>query len=273
MTLAPYTLRQGNHGQEVARLQRTLRIIADGRFGMDTWLHVVACQNDHDLEPDGIAGPITLAALGIPVLWGVDLSHWQGDDVNYKQLKNAGCSFVYLKATQGSSYKHTDWYLRNAERAHAAGLALGAYHFANPGKNAATDEADYFLRTLRRGPSLDLPPVLDMEDRKFGNPLALTVWCAAFLYEIEEWWGSLCGLYTGQSMVKHHFDPAMVVALARNCWRWAPRYGQTNPDPGPVDPWDEWTLWQHTHTAKVPGVAGNCDLNWLAGGSAGLLGV
>lgn len=64
------TLRKGNRGEEVRRLQQALIDqnykpgAVDGAFGAATEVAVKAYQADHSLQPDGIVGAKTWAALG-----------------------------------------------------------------------------------------------------------------------------------------------------------------------------------------------------------------
>jgi peptidoglycan hydrolase-like protein with peptidoglycan-binding domain len=62
----------GDRGPEVAALQRALNakaaagLDADGDFGRATMAAVMAFQSAQGLAVDGVAGPKTLAALGLP---------------------------------------------------------------------------------------------------------------------------------------------------------------------------------------------------------------
>lgn len=49
----------------VQKLQEALGIQVDGRFGKDTEAVLKAWQQEHGLEPDGIAGRNTYRALGL----------------------------------------------------------------------------------------------------------------------------------------------------------------------------------------------------------------
>ena len=60
-----YTLRKGDKGQEVARLQLKVGADPDGNFGSGTQKSVKEYQDDNNLTVDGIAGPHTLGSLGI----------------------------------------------------------------------------------------------------------------------------------------------------------------------------------------------------------------
>lgn len=57
------TLRTGARGKEVEALQQYLGLTVDGTFGPQTRLAVIQFQMDHGLEPDGIIGKATRAAL------------------------------------------------------------------------------------------------------------------------------------------------------------------------------------------------------------------
>jgi peptidoglycan hydrolase-like protein with peptidoglycan-binding domain len=57
------TLKTGSRGRDVEALQQFLGMPVDGKFGPDTRAAVIQFQMDHGLEPDGIIGKDTKAAL------------------------------------------------------------------------------------------------------------------------------------------------------------------------------------------------------------------
>ena len=66
----------GSRGSEVTKVQQKLLSLgyrpgaADGVYGEQTRAAVLAFQKDHDLVADGIAGAVTLAALGVTSDYG-----------------------------------------------------------------------------------------------------------------------------------------------------------------------------------------------------------
>jgi peptidoglycan hydrolase-like protein with peptidoglycan-binding domain len=56
-------LMPGSSGETVKKLQTSLGITADGRYGPATAAAVKAYQQEHGLEADGYAGPVTLSTM------------------------------------------------------------------------------------------------------------------------------------------------------------------------------------------------------------------
>src|SRR5436309_10182399 len=71
----------------------------------------------------------------------VDLSHHNGN-VDLGKAQAAGIVGVIHKATQGTSM-FDNMYQQNRQKAQAAGLLWGAYHFGSLGDGAV--QADFFL--------------------------------------------------------------------------------------------------------------------------------
>lgn len=69
------TLRKGDRGRAVRRLQRRLRVSADGVFGPQTNRAVRRFQRRKGLTVDGIVGPMTRAALGLGAFKASEVRH------------------------------------------------------------------------------------------------------------------------------------------------------------------------------------------------------
>lgn len=61
-------LRKGLEGEPVRRLQAKLGVTVDGAFGANTEKALKDWQAKHNLAADGVAGPDTFLALGLPEL-------------------------------------------------------------------------------------------------------------------------------------------------------------------------------------------------------------
>src|SRR5688572_13662578 len=104
----------------------------------------------------------TSTSAADPTTDGIDISHWQ-NEIDWTRVAGAGKRFAFMKASEDHDYVDPTYGLNRA-RAKAAGLRVGAYHFAQPSKTSgdALAEADHFLDTAVID-SGDLPPVLDLE--------------------------------------------------------------------------------------------------------------
>lgn len=189
-------------------------------------------------------------------LLGIDVSHWQGA-VNFAAVKRAGYSFAILKATDGVLSDPT--FAANRALARAAGLTVGAYHFAEGGDPNA--EADNFCRTVGSLTVGELA-VLDWET-KAGNP---PLWCKTWLDRVASKLGARPLIYMNQTTLAG-FDWRPVVA--GNYGLWLAKYdgNQTQPAGGA---WPVVAMKQFTSSGTVNGINGQCDLDVFFGDAAAL---
>lgn len=91
---------------------------------------------------------------------GVDVSAHQAE-IDMNTLKEQNIDFIYIKATEGSTWQD-DRFADNWENAKKAGLLSGAYHFFSYDSEGRS-QAENFIKTV--GPDLKgrLLPVVDVE--------------------------------------------------------------------------------------------------------------
>lgn len=266
---------------------------ADGIFGKLTKAATEAFQAQKGLSVDGIVGKMTLQKAEqdgyvppkvTPVSSGFpppntinaifDISHHNsagGHILDFEKAKAAGMIAVFHKATEGLTLPD-DKYQEMKQKARAAGLLWGAYHFGHMEDGAA--QADYFLSMI--GDDDGVLPVLDFErpaaSKKRKKPLPpMTVDQAiAFCDRIKEKRGKYPGLYGG-SLIKDDVGYQNVEKLA-NSWLWLSEYGSRARLP---KGWNTWTFWQFTDgnigpdTQPVPGI-GPADRELFNGDEAQL---
>ena len=269
-----YTLRKGDEGQEVARLQLKIgNLVVDGKFGKNTDAGVQAYQNTNKLVVDGIAGPATLGSLGIEVLPAIDLSRHNGK-IDYINLSNSGIKHAWIKVTEGTTHVNPG-YEEKFKGCRDHGITVGAYHFGRPDTYGGTeadalDEAKNFLDAvskvgIRCG---DLLPVLDLEAGMKTDDQLNIDWATSWLEEISCSQRVRPIVYTA----KWYYDSYMKNASKSTLQQlstyplWIASY---NTGAGPkrkIPAWDQWAIWQWTGSGSVPGVVGKCDQNWIAGG-------
>jgi GH25 family lysozyme M1 (1,4-beta-N-acetylmuramidase) len=197
---------------------------------------------------------------------GVDVYSGNGT-INWTQVKAAGYSFAYAKATEGVGYTDSQ-YLNYAVNGVNAGMKMGAYHFARPDLNptnaGAIAEANYFLSVAQPYIiSCQLPPSLDLEGSYLTTSFTsaqLTAWVQNWMTTVETATGIKPVLYIGASTVSYLNSSLNTYPL----WR-----DELTGSPSPATNLGVWTTWafnQYSWTGTVPGIAGSqTDLNFFNG--------
>jgi len=199
---------------------------------------------------------------------GIDISHYQGNP-NWTQVAAAGKVFAWTKATEGVSYTDPT-YASNMSNGDAAGVVMGAYHFARPITNSAINEANYFLSVAGSliGPG-HLPPALDLEDPPSGSGLissmtsaALTSWVQTWMTTVQNATGITPVIYTSSSIAAYVNSSLNVYKL----WIAKPDGSATTPPTG-LGVWNpNWAFKQYSWTGTVSGInATDVDLDVFNG--------
>lgn len=200
---------------------------------------------------------------------GIDVSSWQGY-VDWEQVRQAGYRFAFARATLGdeTTGSLTDEYFEiNMEEGEAAGMLMGAYHFAYAGEGTeAASEARHFLNVA--GPYLKsgyLRPVLDLETGASLGKAALSNWVHEWMDTVKNKTGIEPIIYTNSYYANYYLDNSI---SQYDLWiaNWTCNVGIT-PDTGI---WDDWAFWQYWGPSEcgyyyVPGVSGNVDLDLFNG--------
>lgn len=188
---------------------------------------------------------------------GVDLSASYQPAENFPAVKAAGYSFAILKVTEGTTWPDTatliGWYPARYAAARAAGLLVGAYHFAHPSADLAEAraEAAHFLGRVTFRPG-DIVPMLDLETNPAGlTPAQLVAWAVAWLGTVDAHLpnGARAGVYTDVSYLRDQLGGWDLDG--RPLWL---------ADPSNVDP-GQGRLITQTGQATVPGVGAGVDVN------------
>lgn len=80
------------------------------------------------------------------LLTGIDVSAYQ-PHIDWRAVAAGGDSFAFVKATEGASYV-SPTFREQRDGAKAAGLLVGAYHFARWERDDPEAQAEHFARTI-----------------------------------------------------------------------------------------------------------------------------
>jgi len=204
---------------------------------------------------------------------GIDVSSYQGSadnpptTINWSSVKAAGIQFAWAKATQSTGYTDAD-FSYNVTQAKAAGVLIGAYHFANPNINTGTAGADaeaaHFWNVagsyITAGGAY-LMPMLDYETAPGGTQAASAAWINEWCNDIKND-AAVSGaiakpvIYTDGSIASDW------MTSANTQWAlWMASPNGENPQtgaPNEISPWSTWTIWQYGGGA-VSGIENDVD--------------
>ncbi|GGM89787.1 lysozyme [Streptomyces fuscichromogenes] len=189
---------------------------------------------------------------------GHDVSAHQ-KDVDWPSARAKGARFVYIKATESTTYSNP-YFGRQYSGSRQAGIIRGAYHFALPDQSSGARQAAYFVSHggAWTADGWTLPPALDVEydpyDRKhrcYGlSRAAMIGWIRSFsdetrretgrrpvIYTTTDWWNRCTG---GSS------------AFAADHALWIARHGSADAGTLPAG-WPSWTFWQYDDSGSLPG--------------------
>ena len=189
-------------------------------------------------------------------VYGIDISHHQGD-INWNRLKNGTpgeppISFVYIKATEGSSHNDTR-FAKNWKAAKKNGFVRGAYHYFGT-RTSGEQQAKKFISKVSLEPG-DLPPMVDVEDEP-KNAAAYRLELKKFITALEKHYGVKPIIYTYKKFHERHIDNALFEGYPL----WIARYNVNEPG---ID--NEWIIWQCTENGKLPGIGEKVDINVFNG--------
>lgn len=199
---------------------------------------------------------------------GIDVSYHQGA-IDWWQVAAAGKRFAFVRATAGTLTADTA-YATNRYGARAAGLAVGAYHFANPDTafNDAGNEASWFLRNAAIA-SGDMVPVLDLETANGLSPASLTAWAQTWLSQVTAATGVRPIIYTTPRFWSTSMGDTDWFARNGYSVLWIAHWTTATQPTVPAAGWGGhgWSFWQYSSTGFVPGISGAVDLDRFNGSS------
>jgi GH25 family lysozyme M1 (1,4-beta-N-acetylmuramidase) len=195
---------------------------------------------------------------------GIDVSDYQGN-IDWGAVARSGRSFAYAQVSDGLYYR--DWsFAQNWAGMKAAGLLRGAYQYFEVGQDPVA-QANLVINAV--GGHLDagdLPPMLDIESGPPGASAGTILWyMQAWADRIHSALGKKPVIYTGSWW----WNPHTGGSGQFGSYPLADSYYSTN-CPNIAAGWATWAFWQYSSSGRVPGIAGNVDLDAFNGSVAEL---
>lgn len=195
---------------------------------------------------------------------GIDVSYYQGKDINWAKVKSGGISFAFLRCgysgTSNGKRCADSTFKDNMREATAAGVDVGAYYFsqARTVKEARAEAAFAIKQVKASGCKITLPLVIDTENYPGGrasssklNRSKRTAAVKAFCDYVKSK-GYTPMIYASTSWLNNNLDMKKLSGYQV----WVAQYNNTVTYKG------SYRCWQYTSSGKVPGIKGRVDLNY-----------
>lgn len=183
---------------------------------------------------------------------GIDISEFQGE-IDFEEVRRSGIEAVYIRAGAG---EYTDEYFaENYERARAAGLKIGFYHYVTARSVEEGRGQARFFASLAAGREPDMRLAMDFEYFGSLSVSQINAISEAYLDELTALTKRGAVIYSDLSNARNIFSRA----LAEKYPLWAAQYGADEPSAN--GKWREWVGFQYTDGGRVGGIYGNVDRN------------
>lgn len=195
---------------------------------------------------------------------GIDVSYYQGKDIDWAKVKSSGISFAFLRCgysgTSNGKRCPDSTFKGNMQRATAAGVDVGAYYFSQACtvKEAKAEAAFAIKQVEASGCKITLPLVIDTENYPGGRASSSklsrskrTAAVKAFCDYVKSK-GYTPMIYASTSWLNNNLDMKKLSGYPI----WVAQYNDTVTYKG------SYRCWQYTSSGKVPGIKGRVDLNY-----------
>ena len=189
---------------------------------------------------------------------GIDLSHYQGDEVDYLNKKSDQLSFVICKATEGLEYIDPD-FKNNWDMIKNKGFTRGAYHFYHCA-DSPEKQAQFFLTVIGNITKADFPLIVDFEENSIDKSCKksdIQKNLLIFLQLLKKETGRQPIIYTDLNTGNAYLNDETLSSYPL----WIANYnGEASPTQPSVWKNKRWTLWQKTSSYKLGDNVNDLDI-------------
>jgi lysozyme len=234
-------------------------------LGFFAFILLSACNSNAKKEPKpavdtdstSVKAPEKPVVEEQPYVYGIDISSYQGDEVEDINAHKDTIKFVIAKATQGDVIVDTD-FATNWPQIKKDGFIRGAYHFYVSSNNTQA-QAKLFSQTVGSLDSTDLPPVVDFESGGIDPSESVEEVQAGlmqFITLVQRELGRKPMIYTDIPTANKYLDQKFSQYAL-----WIADYnGESQPDLPTI--WQDkgWTFWQRTDDYKLDNFTDDGDV-------------
>jgi lysozyme len=182
-------------------------------------------------------------------LYGIDISVYQGDEMEFLKLHEDSLAFVICRATLGLTVTDKE-FKSNWALIEQKGFVRGAYHFYECNDDPKK-QAEHFLTVVGTLSPNDLPPVLDFEEAGLAgvtDKAKIQKDLLIFLQTVETATGRTPMIYVSPAFAPVYLKDT---SFAKYPLYVADYNGKSEPDIPKMWASAGWTFWQKTDTVQI----------------------
>jgi lysozyme len=190
---------------------------------------------------------------------GIDISKYQGDEIDFLTTKKDSLSFIICKATEGRTGRDSA-FKNNWKMIREKGFTRGAYHIYHT-KDTPESQVKHFLSAVGTLLNSDLPPILDFEEisiDKSDKKVNIQKNVLIFLKQIAQKTKRTPIIYTDNNTAERYLRNAQFA----NYGLWIACYHPDAIEPTVPIAWKnkKWTFWQKSHEYKISNTLNDFDV-------------
>ena len=193
-----------------------------------------------------------------PFVYGIDISKYQGDEIDFMTKKADSLHFVICKATEGITYTDPD-FIHNWSMIAENKFIRGAYHFYRCNDDPIAQAKNY-LNTIANLQNTDFPPIIDFEEGgidKSQSVEQIQATLLVFINEIEKKLKRKPVIYTDVNTGNEYLNK---LAFSKYPL-WIANYNnKKQPELPTIWKNSKWILWQKSASYKIGSTSNDFDV-------------
>lgn len=192
------------------------------------------------------------------IAYGIDISKYQGNEVDLLNKKKDSLSFIICKATEGINYTDPK-FSQNWQLITSQNFIKGAYHFYRCQEDPVK-QATYYSATIKTINNTDLPPIVDFEQSGIDASQSvqqIQTNLLVFLKEVEQKLDRKPMIYTNFFVANQYLSNAKFSQFPL----WIADYTSLD-KPMIPNTWKNksWDFWQQKDTYRIDNISNDFDL-------------
>jgi len=189
--------------------------------------------------------------------YGIDISKFQGNEIDFLNLKKDSLTFVICKATEGITYTDPE-FANNWKTIPEKGFVRGAYHFFRS-QDAPASQAKNFCNAIKGIQAKDIAPIVDFEGSGIDKTQSVESVQSALLHllmDIENTLNRKPILYTNHPIGNKYLTAQKFSSYAL----WIANYDVQKPNVPKSWKTEGWEFWQKSSDYKIGNTTNDFDV-------------